>query len=94
MDYLNYFLKSYKNAFRGIVCTILLYLYLEKRPNVFFFFGHKREYTNLPSTWKLCAQHCKSRLIGVDPKKKLTQKINLMSAKNVGYYYWSYVTIV
>ena len=90
MDYLNYFLKSYKNAFRGIVCTILLYL--EKRPNVFFF-GHKREYTNLPSTWKLCEQHCKSRLIGVDPKK-LTQKINLMSAKNVGYYYWSYVTIV
>ena len=90
MDYLIYFLKSYKNAFRGIVCTILLYL--EKRPNVFFF-GHKKEYTNLPSTWKLCAQHCKSRLIGVDQKKKLTQKINLMSAKNVGYY-WPYVTKV
>ena len=70
---------------------VQFFLYLEKRPNVFF--GHKKEYTNLPSTWKLCAQHCKSRLIGVDQKKKLTQKINLMSAKNVGYY-WPYVTKV
>ena len=52
---------------------VQFFLYLEKRPNVFF--GHKKEYTNLPSTWKLCAQHCKSRLIGVDQKKSWLKKL-------------------